>query len=339
MAKHQLGIIGCGWVAPFHVHALNRLSHRVEVKWVADPEVGRAEEIAAQIHGQAVDALTDYRDGLDRVDSVSILVPHHLHHPITMDALKAGCHVLLEKPFAINLAEADEMIAAAEAADRVLMVAYPHRYRKSTRKFKQLIDSGVYGKLFMLDAMMDEDQRAYISGWLTKKSTLGGGVFFSASPHMLDVMLWIGGEVQSISMVGTHAGLEMEGEDTAVSIIKFKNGIVGSTRHTWFSPKPRTWYTMKAFCEKAILTLTVNPLGDLAEEGHRCPWQSRIEVAGAVDEVLLDTAEGLDFTEEVAHFFDCIDTGIPCQTDGKTVRALMSVLFDAIGKAEAEGAV
>ena len=54
---------------------------------------------------------------------------------------------------------------------------------------------------------------------------------------------------------------------------------------------------------------------------------------------LLDTAEGLDFTEEVAHFFDCIDTGIPCQTDGKTVRALMSVLFDAIGKAEAEGAV
>ena len=337
---HQLGIIGCGWVAPFHVQALNQLSDRAQVKWVADPDPQRADHVARQIKSDSdVDILTDYRDGLDRVDCVSVLVPHHLHHPITIDALDANCHVLLEKPFAMNLTEADDMIAKADAVNRVLMVAYPHRYRKSTQRFKQLIDSGAYGKLFMLDAMMDEDLRAYVSGWMTTKATLGGGVFFSASPHMLDVMLWIGGRVHSISMVGTRAGLNMEGEDTALAIIKFTSGVVGSTRHTWFSPKPQTWYMMTAFCEKAKLTLTVSPSGDLAKEGHRCLWKSRIDVSGATDDVLLDTDEGLDFTQEVTHFFDCIDHQIPCQIDGRSVRELMVVLFDAIRKAEADGSL
>ena len=327
MKKHRIGFIGCGWVAPFHVQALTQILDRVDVRWVADPEVDRAKKIASQLGN--VEVLADYREGLDRVDSVFILVPHHLHHPITMEALNANCHVFLEKPFALNLAEADEMIAKAEEKDRILMVAYPHRYRKSTQKFKQLIECGDYGKLFMLDAMMDENLSAYISGWLTKRATLGGGVFFSSSPHMLDVLLWIAGEVETISMVGTKGGIEMEGEDTAISVIKFKSGVIGSTRHTWFSPKPGIWYTIRAFCEKAIIKLTVNPLGDLAREGHLCPWQSRIEVLGKTDEILHDTDEGLDFSEEVRHFFDCVGSGDSPQTDGRTARKLMAVVLSA----------
>ena len=133
MSRHRLGIIGCGWIAPFHVEALNRLSDRVEVCWTADPELERAEHIAAKLTSGDVDVLRDYRAGLDHVDAVAVLVPHHLHHPITMEALRAGCHVLLEKPFALTLAEADDMIAEAEARGKTLMVAYPHRYRKARR--------------------------------------------------------------------------------------------------------------------------------------------------------------------------------------------------------------
>src|SRR5439155_16564299 len=124
MRRHKLGIIGCGWVAPFHVQALNQMADRVDVRWVADPEFQRAESIARQIITRSkTEILTNYQDGLDEVNAVSILVPHHLHHSITVDALKKGCHVLLEKPFAISLAEADEMIDTAEKQDRVLMVA------------------------------------------------------------------------------------------------------------------------------------------------------------------------------------------------------------------------
>ncbi len=157
MSRLKLGIIGCGWIAPFHVAALNRLSDRVAVVWAADPEIDRAETIARSLATGDVDVLGDYRDGLGHVDAVSILVPHHLHHPITLDAMQADCHVLLEKPFALTLEEADDMIAAAEAQDKTLMIALPHRYRKSTQAFRQVIDSGDYGRLLMLAALMGED--------------------------------------------------------------------------------------------------------------------------------------------------------------------------------------
>ena len=338
--KHQVGIIGCGWVAPFHINALGGLTDRVQIVWVADPVPDRTRVIARQVAAglkQEAKQLSDYHKGLASVDSVLILLPHHLHHRATVEALEAGCDVLLEKPLAISLSEADEMIETAARRQKLLMVAYPHRYRSTTKKFKELIDSGEYGKLFLLDAMMDENLRGYADlGWLSKKSTLGGGVFFSASPHMLDVMLWIGGFPKTISMVGAHAGINMEGEDTAVSVMKFASGAIGTTRHTWMSPSPRVWYTMRAYCEDAVLTLTVNPLGDLVTEGYRCPWRSRIEVSPP-GRVLVESDEGLDFTGEITHFFDCLDTGQPCMTDAREVRQIMELVLGAYQKAERDG--
>ena len=342
MTKYKLGIIGCGWIAPFHVHALNQLSDRVEARWAADPVIERARAVAASIQSEGeVTALADYREGLAEVDAVAVLLPHHLHYPVTMDVLRAGCHVLLEKPFALTLDEADAMIAEADARELTLMIAYPHRYRRSTQAFKAAIESGDYGRLFMLDGLMDEDQRQYVTGgWFVKKATLGGGVFFSASAHLLDVMLWIAGDVQHIAMAGTHGGLPMEGEDSAVAAIKFKSGVIGSLRHTWFSPAPKIWYTMRAYCQNAIVTLTVHPLGNLALEGHRCAWESRITVveAGGRESVLLESGEGLDLTEEVRHFFDCLDTGATPQTDGRVARALMAAALEAYADAEKTGA-
>ncbi len=341
MKKYKMGIIGCGWIAPFHAQALNRLRDRVEVLWAADPDQARAEAIAAMLADADVEDLADYRDGLDRVDAVAILVPHHLHHPVTLEALRAGCHVLLEKPFALTLDEADDMIAEAQAQAKTLMVALPHRYRKSTQAFKAIIESGDYGKLFMLDGFMDEDNREYITGgWFVKKATLGGGVYFSASPHLLDVMLWIAGEVRTVSMVGARAGLPMEGEDTALSVIKFKSGVVGATRHTWFSPKPHRWYTMRAYCQRAVITLEIQPLGSLAVEGVNCQFKSQITIgeAGQDERVVLESDEGLDLTEEARHFFDCLDSGARPQTDGAVARELMKVALDAYRDAEITGA-
>ncbi|MBT5873907.1 MAG: Gfo/Idh/MocA family oxidoreductase [Candidatus Latescibacteria bacterium] len=281
--------------------------------------------------------LTDYKEGLQAVDAVSILLPHHLHHPVTVQALAAGCHVLLEKPFALNLAEADDMIAKAEAAGRVLMIGYPHRYRKSTRFLKKVVDSGRFGRLSMLDAMMDEDQRKYVGGWLAEKAKLGGGVFFSASPRMLDVMMCLAGDIQTITMVGTHGGLAMEGEDTALSVMKFRSGVVGSTRHTWFSAAPGVWFHLRAFFENATLTLTVNPLADLATQGHLCPGQTEISVVGSENGILLESGEALDFTEEVRHFLDYVTDNVPCQTDGPAARKLMAAVLQAYDNAEREG--
>ena len=334
MTVYRIGLIGCGWIAPFHLNGLAKLGSRVRIVWAADPEREKAEDIASQAGARA---LTDYHEGLQEVDCAFILVPHHLHHAITLDCLGAGCHVLLEKPMATSLEHADEMNAAAEAAGKTLMVAYPHRYRKSMQIFKEILLSDRYGKLFMLDGLMDESLQKYTSGWIAKKETLGGGVFFSASPHMLDVMFWIAGDLQTISMVGTRTGVGTEGEDTAASVMKFKSGIIGVTRHTWASPRSRIWYTMHAICEKAHVTLTTHPLGDLVREGARCRWSTRIVAVGAKEEVLLESDEGLDLGPEIDHFFHCVETGERPKTDGHVAREMIRAVLDAYAKAESDG--
>lgn len=334
METHKVGLIGCGWVAPFHLAGLAQLGSRVQISWVADPNFERAQAIASQAGARA---LTDYRQGLQEIDCAFVLVPHHLHYAITLDCLRSDCHVLLEKPMATSLEHADEMIAAAESAGKTLMVAYPHRYRKSMQIFKESLLSGRYGKLFMLDGYMDESLQKYTSGWITRKETLGGGVFFSASPHMLDVMRWIAGDVQTISMVGNRGGAGIEGEDTAASVLKFKNGVIGVTRHTWASPRSRIWYTMHAICENAHVTLTTNPLGDLVREGALCQWSTKIVSMGEKEEIVLRSGEGLDLAPEIQHFFHCVDTGQRPETDGHIAREMIRLVLQAYSKAESEG--
>ena len=335
MAAHRIGLIGCGWIAPFHVTGLNQLGRRGEIVWVADPDEARAHLLAREAGARAI---TDYRSGLHDIDCAFVLVPHHLHPKVTLDCLKAGCHVLLEKPIANSLAEADAIIAAAEQAGRTFMVAYPHRYKKSFRLFKQIIDSRRYGRLILLDSLMDDLVEGYLADWMTRKATLGGGCLFSASGHQLDIMLWISGDVHAAYMVGTRGRVPMEGEDSAACIVKFKNGSIGVVRHTWASPKVRIWYTMEAMCEKAHVILTCTPLGDQNTEGVQCQWQTRIVALGKKDEVLLESGEGLDLAPEIEHFFECVDTGRKPQTDGHMARKISAVVLDAYRRAAADEA-
>jgi len=289
-------------------------------------------------HQAGARAITDYRVGLQNIDCAFVLVPHHMHPEIAIDCFEAGCHVLLEKPIANSSAEADAIIAAAHKAKKTLMVAYPHRYRRSMQFFKQIIQSGRYGKLIMLDTLMDDTVEGYLADWMTHKATLGGGCLFSAAGHQLDSMMWISGDVQVAYMVGVRGRVPMEGEDTAACVLKFKNGAIGVIRHTWASPKVRIWYTMDAMCEKAHLKLSTTPLGDRNIEGVRCRWQTRIAAFGERSEVLLESDEGWDLAPEIAHFFECVDNGRQPETNGQVARRVSEVIWKAYRRADADDA-
>ena len=330
----RIGIIGGGWFAPFHAKAIGELSGRARVVWSADTDVARARAIAERCGGGCA-AITEYRAGLRDADAVVVILPHHLHHPVAVACLDAGVHVLMEKPLATSVAQADEMIAASKRAGRVLMVAYPHRYRPAMRRFKDAITGGEFGNLIMLDGFMDEALQGYANlGWIAKRETLGGGVLFSSSPHMIDTMLWIAGDARRMHMAGAHSGVNMEGEDTAVSVIEFASGVIGVTRHTWSSPAVRTWYTLTAQCTKAWITLTTTPLGDLFTRGAECPWQTLITARTSAGEpVLLDSEEGLDLRGEWNHFLDCIATGSEPQTSGAAGRRIIELVHGAYREA------
>ncbi len=330
---HRIGLIGCGWFSPFHVAALQSVRARAQFVWVVDTDTEKARLLA---HQTGTQALTDYRDGLDAVDAVVAIVPHHLHHGVTMTCLAEGKHVLLEKPMALTTAECDDMIAGADAAGRTLMIAYPQRSRRCMQAFRRHVTGGAYGSLVSLDGCMDESLQAYMSGWMCEKAKVGGGIYFSSSPHMLDVMLWIAGPVRHAAMVGGRAACAMEGEDTAFSILKFESGVVGTTRHTWGSPKAEIWYTMRAMCHDAWITLTTTPVGDLVTNGVRCQWETRITALHATgEELLLQSDEGLDVAPAWDHFLDCVESGAEPETGGRVARAMIELVQNAYRQADA----
>ncbi len=137
MSRLRLGLIGCGWIAAAHVRAAAELADRCSLLWAADPDVARAEGVAAQA-GSGCRALADYREGLAEVDAVIIATPHHLHAPVVLEAARARRHMLLEKPLATTLEDADHMLAAVDEAGVTLMVGYTRHYQPEFRRLRAL---------------------------------------------------------------------------------------------------------------------------------------------------------------------------------------------------------
>ena len=142
----RLGIIGCGDMGESHRSAFAELGDRVRVTATADVDLDRAR--AAADHFGAELATTDYRDTLDAVDAVLVVTPHDLHAEMGLTALRAGKHVLMEKPMAVSEQECLDLIAESSDRDLVLMTAYPMRFHPLVRTLKNLVDQRLLGDHF-----------------------------------------------------------------------------------------------------------------------------------------------------------------------------------------------
>jgi UDP-N-acetyl-2-amino-2-deoxyglucuronate dehydrogenase len=242
----RVGIVGCGIIARTHIRALLQYPHEIQVTALASrseesiagavsylrdqaqvelAEVGGdlALRAAYQAHAAATPAsYTDWQTLVSAadVDAVIVTTPPFLHHPVTMAALQAGKHVLSEKPLAVSLREADEMIAAAEAAGCVLST----------------VGSGALGKVFFgkADGQWYRPPAYYELWWRGTWAREGGGAATGQGIHILDQLLWILGKrpAQVIGKIDTFVHpvprRKAEGsvpiEDTALGIVTFEDG-------------------------------------------------------------------------------------------------------------------
>jgi len=221
------GIIGCGRVAPRHAQSIQQIqpAHLVAV---ADIKPHRAQHFATEY-----DAIPyiDHRALLDRddIDAVSICVPSGLHATVALDALDAGKHVLVEKPIALNLADADRMIQRARETERTLAVVLQNRYNSPMRQLRQLIDSGGLGDLYLGNACVRwyRPQSYYEDDWHGTWA-LDGGALMNQSIHHIDALRWFMGPVQSVFAYTTTLAHQMEAEDVGVATLRFQNGALGT---------------------------------------------------------------------------------------------------------------
>lgn len=229
--KLRVGVVGCGNIAKAHAAAYASLP---EADFVAccDANEERARALAVTHGVPAVYA--DAREMLQsgRIDAVSVCTPHPAHLEVVLAAAEAGVHVLVEKPIATNLADADAMVEAAARAGITFGGVFQRRFWPAARRLRRAVDDGKLGRLTLAECQVRIARtREYFArdAWRGTWATEGGGALMNQAIHAIDLMQWYMGPVAEI--FGRYATLRhgdyIDVEDTVVATVVFANGALG----------------------------------------------------------------------------------------------------------------
>ncbi len=188
-----IAIVGCGVIAQTHAAAIRQVPAARLVAAV-DTVAERAQSLTAQFGGQRTYTALDAALEDDDVEACILCLPHHLHASAAQQALQAGKHVLVEKPMALSLAEADGMIAAAEQAHRALMVGQVLRFCRNNQEARRWIHAGAIGRPLHWIRRRVSYHREYPQGpWSADPAQAGGWLLYGFGSHEFDMLLWLAG--------------------------------------------------------------------------------------------------------------------------------------------------
>lgn len=340
MSKKRLrvGVIGTGAIAvQRHLPYWQELETegRVELVGVCDPVRDRA--IAAQEKFGAKKAFARYRQMIenDRYDIIDICTHNRWHCPITVDALNAGAHVLVEKPMAMSVKEAAAMLSAARKARRKLMVAQHMRFEPPHEKLKEVAERGTLGRIYTAGAVWL--RRRGIPGWgrfHIRRESLGGPLI-DIGVHMMDLCVWLMGFPKPKSVLGkvyrmfgdrpdlVNAGWgepypprEFDVEDYAIALVRFEGDITMRVEVSWAANIPEEYNEVRVLGDRA--GLSTNPLGVFGYQkkaltSSRFDWLPR---------------EG-GHRGEVRHFTECVERDLPVRVKPEESLVIQKII-DAI---------
>jgi len=233
MVKHvRFGIIGTGVGANFCAQGFSLISDAsvAELVAVTSQREQKAREFASKWNLKLW--YTDHEKMFSEADLDAVIVstPHHLHYPMTMDAMKKGKHTLVDKPMAVKLDEADRMIGEAKKRGLKLGVNLQSRFDPTYRKVKNGVDERRFGRLILGEAVVEwfRTQEYYDkSPWRGKWATEGGGALINQAIHTIDLLVWIMGPPRYLWAQIDTVAHRIEVEDLAVATIRFDSGALG----------------------------------------------------------------------------------------------------------------
>jgi predicted dehydrogenase len=348
MKKIKIAIIGTGGISECHIEGYKK-HPEVEIYAFCDIHRERVEAKAAR-HGVPLERCFTDKDGMLRalpeIDAVSVCTWNSAHAPCAIAALKAGKHVLCEKPMAMNTREARAMQAAAEKAGKLLMIGFVRRHGNDARVIKEFVDKGAFGEIYYTKA-------AYLrrngnpGGWFGDKSRSGGGPLIDLGVHVIDFVRYVIGNPQPGSVygatfrkLGNRSNLKSaksylaadaqpgertlcDVEDLATAMIRFDNGTV---LHV-----------------EASFSLNIKTgRGDIEFFGTKAgaKLDPKLEIFGELNDYMVnidfadDTAlsfSGL-FDKEIRHFVDCVlgrQTCIAPAEDGVVLTRILDAIYQS----------
>lgn len=264
MGKLQVGVIGCGSIAKHRHLPEYSQNGQVEIVAVCDVVEERAQEMAS-VYGAK--AYTDYQAVFanNEIDIISVCLPNYLHAPVSIAALKAGKHVLCEKPMATSKEEAEQMIAAAEKAGKKLMIGHNQRFVPSHQKARELIKNGDIGKVYSFRTTFGHGgpEGWSVDGeksWFFKKEEAFIGALGDLGVHKADLIRYILDEevTEVAALVEDNAKQNATVDDNAVCVLRTASGSIGTLTASWAYVAGEDNATV-IYGEKGILRLEDDP--------------------------------------------------------------------------------
>jgi UDP-N-acetyl-2-amino-2-deoxyglucuronate dehydrogenase len=262
--KHiNFAIVGCGRIAQRHAE---HISKRGKLIAVCDIDSEKVNALAST-YGSV--AYTDFSEMLKQestIDVVAVCSPNGFHANHSIEALKAGYHVLCEKPMGLTVQECGEMIQVAERSNKRLFAIKQNRYNPPVAAVKEAIDAGKLGKILsiQMSCFWNRNPDYYANSWKGTKD-IDGGTLFTQFSHFVDLLYWLIGDVDEVAaMMGNFAHQNIiEFEDTGVVILKFTNGAIGTINYTVNSFQKNMEGSLTIFGEKGTVKIGGQYLNEL----------------------------------------------------------------------------
>lgn len=307
----RIAVIGCGGIGNRHAQHLFKVADaKIEAAVDIIPE--RAEKLAAMIGCQP---FTDYREALDQVDAVWVCTPPDSHRDITVTSLESGKHVFCEKPMALSLQEADEMIEAARTNERLLGIGYCLRFSPWAQMCKDIVTKGEIGEITL--AWITRMSNIPPAPWL-KSQAVGGGMLTEQTTHNLDWLRYIVGDVVKVEGMARTALPDVDIRDNVVGLLRFAQGSIGQIMASWSSAA--SWIESGLVGTKGVL---------------RTGQGGAITVYRQGTEPEVYQPESLDmYFEEDRLFIDAITKGLSFAPDPEEARKTLALSLAILESAE-----
>ena len=290
----NVGIVGLGQAGLRHLEAFTNLKN-VEIQGVADPDKKILNDLEIKYD---FTTFTSYKDLFDlKLDILVISTPHRYLYQIGVDAANLGINVLIEKPIALNLSDATNLVKHCDDKNVKMGVSFVHRYRKEVQKTKEWILEKKLGKLLLTNTTMVFPQRQPLPKWLNSPKDSGGGVIMYSAIHSLDMLCWLINDV-CISVTAKCGTFNQKDkvENFASCMFQFSKGTCSTlTVSTNVAvTKGHTWKTNFIF-QNGMITLFIKKYSKYISNDDEMSYEAPVNVDA-----------NYNFTDQARDYVNCI---------------------------------
>jgi len=324
----DVGVVGTGAIAQrLHIPEYKDYE-RARATAICDVEEKKAMAVADEY--DVSNHYTDYEKMLDEanLDAISVCLPNHLHHDVVVAALERDIAVLCEKPISTSLTEADNMVAAANESDAILMVDQSERFIPVYEKTKDLLDQDIIGEIHNIRSRFSHpgpEGWSPRSTWFTDAEASGGGALIDIGIHNADLINHFFSNIDEVVGYSDTLSMDTEVEDTAVAVVRFEDGILGTFETAWRTDPPSI--TMQIVGDEGVIYV------DKIEETIRVEFA---DDSGVLEVPVPDESK---YGGPIAHFVDSVLAGTEPTVTGVDGRRALEVVMGIYRSSEHHGAV